>query len=126
MLIKPAIALSTAAVFGELPASDYSDSTGSQSVRAALEEGREPRPEDLHNGLERGVLERYPAVARARNDLFAAGAELVRLSGSGPTLFAPFANLAGAKQVQQGMQSRGYEAYLTRAIYPTAGDICFY
>ncbi len=126
VLVKPAIALATAAVFGALPASDYRAGTHSQNVRAALEEGREPLPEDLHNGLERGVLERYPAVARARSDLFSAGAELVRLSGSGPTLFAPFVDLAGAGQVQQNMLSRGYEAYLTRAIYPTAGDICFY
>ncbi len=126
VLIKPAIAISTAAVFGDLPASDYSDGAHSRKVCAALEEGYEPHAEDLHNDLERGVLERYSEVARARNDLLSAGAELVRLSGSGPTLFAPFPNLAGAAQVQQKMQSRGYEAYLARAIYPTRGDICHY
>jgi 4-diphosphocytidyl-2-C-methyl-D-erythritol kinase len=126
VLIKPAIAISTSAVFGNLPASDYSDGAHSREVCAALKEGYEPRSEDLHNDLERGVLERYSEVARARNDLFSAGAELVRLSGSGPTLFAPFANLAGATQVQRNMQSRGYEAYLARAIYPTRGDICYY
>src|SRR5207302_9615777 len=53
----------------------------SRAVCAALEEGRELRPEDLHNDLERSVLERYSEVARARNDLLSAGAELVRLSG---------------------------------------------
>jgi 4-diphosphocytidyl-2-C-methyl-D-erythritol kinase len=126
VLIKPAIAISTAAVFGNLPASDYSDGSHSRAVCAALEEGHDPRLEDLHNDLERGVLERYPEVARARSDLYSAGAELVRLSGSGPTLFAPFASLAEATLVQRDMQSRGYEAYLSRAIYPTAGDICQY
>ena len=126
VLVKPSIAISTAAVFGNLSASDYSDGAHSREVCAALVKGREPRSEDLHNDLERGVLERYPAVARARNDLLSAGAELVRLSGSGPTLFAPFATLAGAAHVQQDMQSRGYETYLSRAIYPTTGDICYY
>lgn len=126
VLVKPAIAIATALVFGNLPASDYSDGARSRRVCAALVEGREPRSEDLHNDLERGVLERYPIVARARNDLLAAGAELVRLSGSGPTLYAPFASLARATHVQQDMQTRGYEAYLVRAIYPTAGDICQY
>lgn len=126
VLVKPGIAISTATVFGNLPASAYSDGARSRKVCAALEEGRAPRSEDLQNDLERGVLEQYPAVVRARNDLFSTGAELVRLSGSGPTLFAPFANLAEATQVHQGMQSRGYEAYLARAIYPTAGDICQY
>ena len=47
-----------------------------------------PQPEDLHNGLERGVLEQYPEVARAKADLLRAGASLARLSGSGPTLYA--------------------------------------
>ncbi len=126
VLIKPAIALATATVFGNLPASDYSDGTRSRMVCAALEEGRDPHPEDLHNDLERGVLERYPVVARAKNDLYSAGAALVRLSGSGPTLFAPFADLVEATRVQQAMQSQGYEVYLSRAIYPTAGDICQY
>jgi 4-diphosphocytidyl-2-C-methyl-D-erythritol kinase len=124
VLVKPAIAVSTAAVFGDLPASDYGNSAHSREICEALEEGRELNPEDLHNDLERGVLERYPSVARARNDLLSAGAELVRLSGSGPTLFAPFTHLAEAARVQQTLQAGGYEVYLARAIYPTAGDIC--
>lgn len=126
VLVKPAIPISTAAVFGNLPASDYSAGTHSRTVVTMLEEGRELSADKLHNDLERGVLERYSEVARARNDLFSAGAELVRLSGSGPTLFAPFTTLAEATRVQQGMQLRGYEAYLTRAIYPATGDICHY
>jgi len=124
VLVKPVIAVSTAAVFGSLPADDYSDGSHSRALCAALAEGREPLLEDLHNGLERGVLERYPEVTRARNDLLTAGAELVRLSGSGPTLFAPFGDLTSAARVQQDMQTRGYEVYLSRAIYPTTGDIC--
>jgi len=123
VLVKPAIAVSTAKVFGDLPGSDYSDGTHSRSICAALEEGREPSAEDLHNGLERGVLEHYPEVALARQDLFATGASLVRLSGSGPTLFAPFSSLTQALDVQQKMQNKGYEVYLSRALYSSAGDI---
>lgn len=124
LLVKPAIAVSTAAVFGSLPVSDYSDGMHSQAVRAALEKRCDLPTQHLHNGLERGVLEHYPAVARARSDLLKAGAQLVRLSGSGPTLFAPFGNLVQARETLNRMQARGYEVYLTRAIYPTVGDIC--
>lgn len=124
VLVKPTLAVSTATVFGSLPASDYSDGSHSRALCAALEGRHEPLPADLHNGLERGVLERYPEVARAREELFATGAELVRLSGSGPTLYATFGELASAVQVQRGMQERGYEVYLSRAIYPSIGDIC--
>src|SRR5260370_9650046 len=124
LLVKPAIAVSTAAVFGSLPASDYSDGTHSQAICATLAEGRELPNQHLYNGLERGELERYPEVARARRDLFEAGAPLERLSGSGPTLFAPFGDLAQARETSHKMQVGGYEVYLTRAIYPTTGDIC--
>lgn len=124
LLVKPAIAVSTAAVFKALPADDYSDGSYSRALCSALEAGKEPDPEILHNSLERSVLERYTEVARAKSDLLTAGASLVRLSGSGPTLFAPFGELAVATNVQQEMLSQGYEVYLSRAISPTAGDIC--
>ncbi|MEO7019754.1 MAG: 4-(cytidine 5'-diphospho)-2-C-methyl-D-erythritol kinase [Ktedonobacteraceae bacterium] len=126
LLVKPTIAVSTAAVFGSLPASDYSNGTHSQAIRTALEEGRELPMQHLHNGLERGVLERYPQVAKARRDLLEVGAQLVQLSGSGPTLFAPFSGLVQARETLNAMQIKGYEVYLTRAIYPTTGDICLF
>jgi len=126
LLLKPAINLSTAAVFRALPATDYTGGTHSKVVSAALNANSDPPPEHLHNGLERGVLERYPAVARAREDLFGAGAAVVRLSGSGPTLFAPFAELASALHVQHQMQAMGYEVYLSRATNPSPGDVCLF
>ncbi|HEU5381265.1 MAG TPA: 4-(cytidine 5'-diphospho)-2-C-methyl-D-erythritol kinase [Ktedonobacteraceae bacterium] len=124
LLVKPPIAVSTATVFASLPVSAYSDGIHSQVISTALEAGTTLPGEHLHNGLERGVLERYSEVAQARHDLLEAGAPLVRLSGSGPTLFAPFGSLTQAGEVRNRMQARGYEVYLTRAIYPTTGDIC--
>jgi 4-diphosphocytidyl-2-C-methyl-D-erythritol kinase len=126
LLLKPTIGVSTAAVFGSLAASDYTDGTHSRKVSAALEEEREPQLEDLHNGLERSVLERYSEVAQAREDLLKAGAASVRLSGSGPTLFAPFPELASATRVRQRLQAQGYEVYLTRAISPNVENIRFF
>ena len=118
LLLKPAISLSTAAVFRDLPASDYTDGTYSKTLCSALNSGSSLNLEHLHNSLERGVLERYPAVAQAKEDLLSAGAQIVQLSGSGPTLYAPFAELAGALHAQYQVQSLGYEVYLSRAINP--------
>jgi len=126
LLLKPAISLSTAAVFRDLPASDYTDGTHSKAVSVALNANSDPQLEHLHNGLQRGVLERYPAVAQARTDLLNAGASVVQLSGSGPTLFAPFAELASAIQVQHRVQAMGYEVFLSRATYPNPGDVYLY
>jgi 4-diphosphocytidyl-2-C-methyl-D-erythritol kinase len=124
VLVKPPFAISTAEVFQRLPASDFSDGAHSRAVCSALLARREPSVQDLHNALERSVLGYYPAVAQAYSDLLAAGAPLVRLSGSGPTLFALCGELMQATQVQQTLQAQGYQTYLVRALYPPAGDTC--
>ena len=126
LLLKPAISVSTAEVFRSLPASDYTDGMHSRAVSSALNAASNPHADNLHNGLERSVLERYPQVAQARKDLLKAGAPLVRLSGSGPTFFAPFGELACALRVQQELQAQGYEVYLSRAIHPQAGNVCLF
>lgn len=118
LLLKPSISISTASIFRRLTARDYTDGSHSSRVATALQEGQEPQADDLHNGLERTVLELHPEVVQARADLLSAGAPLVRLSGSGPTLYAPFPDLSSAIQVQERMQAQGYEVYLSRAVYP--------
>jgi 4-diphosphocytidyl-2-C-methyl-D-erythritol kinase len=119
MLVKPAISVSTAAVFRNLTVQDYSDGSASRSVLTTLAEGRNQLPlKDLHNSLEHSVLQQYPQVAQAYEDMLHAGAPYIRLSGSGPTLFSTFSNLSQATQVQQQLHAQGYEVYLTHAIYP--------
>lgn len=126
LLLKPSIGVSTAAVFRALPASDYTDGAFSRTVRSAFEAKNDPQPEHLQNSLERGVLERYPEVAQAREHMLQAGASLVRLSGSGPTLFAPFSHLDVAASTQQRLHAQGYEVFLTRAIYPNEENVHFF
>lgn len=126
LLLKPPTSVSTATVFRNLPASDYTDGIHSRAVCAALNNQRQLPLEDLHNGLERGVLELYPEVAQARIAMLQTGAPLVRLSGSGSTLFAPFSNLEDAIRVQQTLRIQGYELYLTHAIDPRHGHIHFF
>lgn len=123
LLLKPAISVSTASVFRQLPASDYTDGSHTRAVCAALNTSSNPAAKHLHNGLERNVLSQYPAVAEARDAMLKAGSPIVRLSGSGPTLFAPFPALTNAVQAQQRLQDQGYEVYLTHALYPATGDI---
>jgi 4-diphosphocytidyl-2-C-methyl-D-erythritol kinase len=122
LLLKPAIGIATASVFRKLTASDYSDGSHSRALVVALQEGCLPQPEDFYSSLERGVLEQYPEVARAKADLLQAGASIVRLSGSGPTLYAPFPDLSSARRALEQLQASGYEIYLAHAVYPNGGD----
>jgi 4-diphosphocytidyl-2-C-methyl-D-erythritol kinase len=123
LLLKPPIAISTASIFRRITARDYTGGSHSAAVAAALQSGQVPRAEDLHNGLERTVLELYPEVAQARADLLAAGGELVRLTGSGPTLYAPFPDLARATRAYEHLQAQGYEVYLSRPVASDRGSI---
>ena len=123
LLLKPAISVSTAAVFRNLPASDYTDGMHSRAICTAFTAGQAPELEDLHNCFERSVLETYPEVAISREGLLQAGASFVRLSGTGPTLLAPFPDLTRAQNVQEQLQTQGYEVYLSRAIHPKDGIV---
>ena len=123
LLLKPAISVSTATVFRSLPASDYTNGTHSRAVCTALQAGQTPELEHLHNCFERSLLERYQEVALAREAFLQAGAEFVRLSGTGPTLFAPFPDLNQALQVQKQLQAQGYEVYLSRVIHSSDGMV---
>lgn len=123
LLLKPAISVSTAQVFRNLSPEDYSDGASSNLLRSALTNKRAFRLEELHNSLQRGVLEHYPEVAQAHEDMLQAGASHVFLSGSGPTLFAPFASLTSASQVEQRLHTQGYEVHLTRAHYPPDTEV---
>ena len=123
VLLKPAISVSTATVFRSLPASDHTNGMHSRAVCTALQAGQTPELQHLHNCFERSLLERYQEVALAREAFLQAGAAFVRLSGTGPTLFAPFPDLNQALQVRKQLQAQGYEVYLSRAIHPSDGMV---
>lgn len=118
VLAKPSIGVPTAQVFRGLGAESYSGGEDSEAVVNAIRE-RRPLPfERLTNALEPGVLQMFPPVATARDVLLDAGAPLVRMSGSGPTLFAPFRRLADAAAVAERARTNasGVAIWLTHTI----------
>lgn len=116
VLLKPPVAVSTAAAFKALTPDDYGDGSASDAVAGALRAGQ-PLPLDrLANSFEPSVLRDYPAAARARDAFHAAGAPFVRLSGSGPTLYAPFRELLPATAVYQRLRAEGHEVWLTHTV----------
>ncbi len=117
LLVKPAIEVSTASVFRSLPSSDYTSSAHTHTVCDALQNRQPVKRADLHNGLARSVLKRYPPVQQASEAMLQARAPWAQLSGSGPTLFCFFARLDEATKVQQSLRAQGYEVYITRAIH---------
>jgi 4-diphosphocytidyl-2-C-methyl-D-erythritol kinase len=112
---KPPVSIPTPAVFRTLTPADFTDGTATDSLIAHIQAGTLPPLTNaaLPNALEPGVLRDYPAVAATRDQLLAAGAPCVRMSGSGPTLYAPFIDLAAAATVYHAAQAAGMQVWLT-------------
>jgi 4-diphosphocytidyl-2-C-methyl-D-erythritol kinase len=112
VLARSPVVVSTAAVYRALSPADYATAGDSEAIVQAIQQG-EPLPLDrLSNSLEAPVLRDYPEIAATCGALVASGAPLVRMSGSGPTLYAPFGALDDASRVYAEAQSRGLECWL--------------
>ena len=116
IVARPPVSISTADVFRRLTAEDYGDDQDTSAIVAAIRNG-EPLPlERLSNTFEPIVMRAWPQVAETCEGLLRAGASLVRLSGSGPTLFAPFRSLTEASQVYKRIQTAQIEAWLCHTV----------
>ena len=70
--------------------------------------------EDFVNVLEEYTLKAYPEVDELKKLMTEKGADLVLMSGSGPTVFGVFETMKDAEKAAQGIQKKGLEAYWTR------------
>jgi 4-diphosphocytidyl-2-C-methyl-D-erythritol kinase len=116
VLLKPPVNVPTAAAFDALAPGDFSAGVATKRVARDLLGGRPLALDALANSFEASVMRDFPAVAAARAALVAAGAEVVRLSGSGPTLFAPFAGLEAAARAWRALRAGGHHTWLTRTV----------
>jgi 4-diphosphocytidyl-2-C-methyl-D-erythritol kinase len=112
VLARPPVAVSTATVYRALAPEDYAIGADTDALVQAIQLGA-PLPLDrLSNSLEAPVLRDYPQITATRDALLASGAPLVRMSGSGPTLYAPFGALEDASRVYAEARSRGLACWL--------------
>jgi len=116
ILLKPAVAISTPAAFRALTPAGYSDGQATARLVEALRSGQMLLLDELHNALEERVCQMYPAVAESREALLKAGATLVQMSGSGPTLFGLFTSLEEATPVYQRLLQEGRQVWPARTV----------
>jgi 4-diphosphocytidyl-2-C-methyl-D-erythritol kinase len=116
LLLKPEVAVSTPAAFRALTPADYTDGQATARLVAAIRESGMLPLDGLVNALEERVCEHYPQVAECRAALKAAGARYVRMSGSGPTLFALFSTLEEAAPAYQKLLQQGRQVWLARTV----------
>ncbi len=116
VLAKPAVNVPTPAVFRALTPADFTGDHHTAAVVTAIEH-QQPLPfEHLTNALESGVMRTFPEIAAMRDALLRAGAPLVRMSGSGPTLYAPFRQLSDAAAVFAQVRQNSPFVWLTHTV----------
>jgi 4-diphosphocytidyl-2-C-methyl-D-erythritol kinase len=126
VLAKSPVSVSTAAVFRALSPADYAPADDARALMEAIRDGRPLPLASLRNTLEAPVLRAYPEIATTRDALLAAGAPIVRMSGSGPTLYALFGALEDASRVYTEARRRGLECSLCHFISRSAYEGFFH
>ena len=71
----------------------------------------------LSNDLESVTTERFPVIREIKSELLSLGARGVLMSGSGPTVFAVFADEGAARYCFDTVSKvSGWSSFLTRTI----------
>ncbi len=115
-LVTPAAPVSTAALFRALTLEDYGDTAATDALVATIRAGQPISFDALENTLEPAVFRLYPEVAQTRDRLLALGAPLVRMSGSGPSLFVPTDSLTEAAELARRAGAAGERAWLCHTV----------
>ncbi len=94
-----------------LDRSDFSQGGVTRALVSALKQGERPPPSLLHNSFERVVYERFPHLDYFRQTMVEAGADYVRVSGSGPALFSLMAYQHEAQEIADRLTQANFFAY---------------
>lgn len=112
LLVKPPIAVSTAAIYGLVTADAYSDGAVTERF-AALPPDSAPATWPLINALQPVTCRAYPVVGEVLRALADWDAARALMCGSGPTCFGLFDNADAAQRGAKRARTRGWAAWVT-------------
>ena len=117
VLVNPNFPLSTAEVYGRVPAGWRGAAKGTAEMVDALR-GRSVRrvAAALTNTLEGLVEPAVPAIGRMKAALLAAGALGAVMSGSGPTVFGVARSLDHAQSIRRRVNRAGWSCWAVRSL----------
>ena len=118
VIAKPPMGVSTKEVYKGIDQCRIQRRPDNDALAEALKRGSFPEKYgNCINVLENYTLNAYPQVGRLKEIMLKnRRAELVLMSGSGPTVFSVFVNISEAKKECESLRKQGYEAYWTKTI----------
>jgi 4-diphosphocytidyl-2-C-methyl-D-erythritol kinase len=120
LLVMPPFSLSTAEVYGALPAGALTDSAAATNLGASDPLGGPDR-----NDLEPAAESLQGELRRFRSALLDHGAASARLSGSGSTVFGVFGDEESARHAHEGLAGLREETKATMTIVKTVSRAAF-
>lgn len=118
VIAKPPIGVSTKDVYAGIDKCEIVRRPDNDLLERELTEKKENRLyQNCINVLENYTLQAYPQVQALKKQMESLKqAELVLMSGSGPTVFGIFSDMKAAKEGCQVLRKCGYEAYWARTV----------
>lgn len=117
VLVKPSFGVSTPKVYGNLRVDERKNHPDVQACIDALHEQDAVKVIDsMGNLLEQSTFELQPEVKALKDDMISAGCSHVLMSGSGPTVFAAFADEAQAQAYYQNIKNKYPGAIFARTV----------
>lgn len=114
LIAKPAISVSTKAVYEELDSHEIEEHPDIDSIIEGLEtEDLEKVAASMGNVLERVTIKMHPIIEDIKQLMKESGALNAMMSGSGPTVFGIFTDRKLGKKAQKEIRKRG----LTKQVY---------
>lgn len=117
VVVKPPFGISTPKVYGNLRIGEITKHPNVQAcIDGLLEKNAHQILNSMGNVLEQSTFELQPKVKLIKEGMQACGGEHVLMSGSGPTVFAAFAEKEQAKQYYNRVKPQYPGAILTQTI----------
>lgn len=117
VLVKPSFGVSTPKVYGNLRVDERKEHPDVKACIQAIKEQDAAKVIDsMGNLLEQSTFELQPEVKELKEDMIAAGCDHVLMSGSGPTVFAAFAEKDKAQAYYQNIQKKYPGAIFARTV----------
>ncbi len=119
VLLYPEIELpanKTAALYRSLERNDFSTGFITQQLVTEIKAGRRPSQAFFHNTFELVAYQRFPEMDSYRAAMVTAGADYVRVSGSGPTLYTFLEDKDEGREITQKLADAGYLVYLAETV----------
>lgn len=106
----------TGKLYRALAPSAFTQGEATRSLVRAIRSGEAVTPSRLHNVFESVAGRVFPELDRYRGAFRAAGAPVVHLSGSGPTVFVLFSSPAQAAELRARLDAAGVPALVVKTV----------